>query len=125
MTCFPSGWEPELKLHAVNIFFNAQTFDHIKKDAKTNTMMQISGIGGTLGFFTGFSIISGIEVLYYLIKVTLIFMQKTKEKIKELERDEKPTTVALRKRIDQMFSVTWTDEIQLHYHCLESQMVFD
>ena len=82
-------------------------------------------IGGTLGLFTGFSIMSGFEDLYYLIKVTLIFKQKTKEKIKDLEREEKPATVALRKRIDQMFSVTWTDEIQLHYHCLESQMVFD
>ena len=68
MTWFPSGWKPELKLHAVNIFFNAPTFDHIKKDAKTNTMMQISVIGGTLGLFTCFSIMSGIEVLYYLIK---------------------------------------------------------
>ena len=101
-----AGWEPELKLQVVNIFFNTPTFDHIKKDAKTNTMMQISVIGGTLGLFTGFSIMSGIEVLYYLIKIALIFMQKTKETRKELEREEKPATVALRKRIDQRFSQT-------------------
>ena len=30
---------------------------------------QISLIGGTMGLFTGFSIISGIEVVYYAIKV--------------------------------------------------------
>ena len=103
---FTLGWEPELKLHVVNIYFNTPTFDHIKKDAKTNTMMQISVIGGTLGLFTGFSIMSGIEILYYLIKIVLIFMKKTKEKRKYLEREEKPATVALRKRIDQMFSAT-------------------
>ena len=106
INCFTSGWEPELKLHVVNIYFNTPTFDHIKKDAKTNTMMQISVIGGTLGLFTGFSIMSGIEILYYLIKISLSLMQKTKEKRKYLEREEKPATVALRKRIDQMFSVT-------------------
>ena len=93
-------------MYFVNIYFNTPTFDHITKDAKTNTMMQISVIGGTLGLFTGFSIMSGIEVLYYLIKIALIFMQKTKEKRKDLEREEKPATVALRKRIDQMFSQT-------------------
>ena len=30
---------------------------------------QISLIGGTMGLFTGFSIISGIEVIYFAIKV--------------------------------------------------------
>ena len=62
-------WQPQLKLHVVNIFFNSPTFDLITKDAKTTMMTQISVIGGTLGLFTGFSIMSGIEIIYFLIKI--------------------------------------------------------
>ena len=72
------GWQPELKLHVVNIYFNTPTFDLITKDAKTNTMTQISVIGGTLGLFTGFSIMSGIEIIYFLIKMFLGMMERSK-----------------------------------------------
>ena len=87
------GWVPEVKLQVVHIYFNSPTFDHITKvstltsltifhiypqDAKTTTMTQISVIGGTLGLFTGFSIMSGIEVVYFITKVALGRMDKTK-----------------------------------------------
>ena len=71
--------EPELKLHVVNIFFNTPTVDQITKDAKTNMMTQISVIGGTLGLFTGFSIMSGIEIVYFLIRIALGVLEKSKE----------------------------------------------
>ena len=57
------GWEPENNLHVVTIFINSPTFDLITKDAKTTFMDRLAVIGGTLGLFTGFSIISGIEVI--------------------------------------------------------------
>ena len=70
-----SGVEPELKLHVVNIFFNTPTVDEITKDAKTNIMTQISVIGGTLGLFTGFSIMSGFEILYFATKFCAGFIK--------------------------------------------------
>ena len=57
-----TGWEPENNLHVVTISINSPTFDLITKDAKTTFMDRLAIIGGTLGLFTGFSVISGIEV---------------------------------------------------------------
>ena len=77
--------EPELKLHIVNIFFNTPTFDQITKDAKTNMMTQISVIGGTLGLFTGFSIMSGFEILYFVVRIALGMLgipKKTRKDVK-------------------------------------------
>ena len=80
-----SGVEPELKLHVVNIFFNTPTVDEITKDAKTNIMTQISVIGGTLGLFTGFSIMSGFEILYFVVRIALGMLEKSKETRKDLK----------------------------------------
>ena len=80
-----SGVEPELKLHVVNIFFNTPTVDQITKDAKTNIMTQISVIGGTLGLFTGFSIMSGFEILYFVVRIALGMLEKPKETRKDLK----------------------------------------
>ena len=46
----------------MTIYINSPTFDLIEKDAKTAFIDKLSAIGGTLGLFTGFSLISGIEV---------------------------------------------------------------
>merc|ERR1711974_406484 len=73
------GVEPELKLHIVNIYFNTPTVDQITKDAKTNIMTQISVIGGTLGLFTGFSIMIGFEILYFVVRIALGMLEKPKE----------------------------------------------
>ena len=42
------------------------TFDKIERDKKIKTEVQLSLIGGTMGLLTGFSIISGIEIIYFL-----------------------------------------------------------
>ena len=42
------------------------TFDKIERDKKIKTEAQLSLIGGTMGLLTGFSIISGIEIIYFL-----------------------------------------------------------
>ena len=41
-------------------------------------MTQISMIGGTLGLFTGFSIMSGIEIVYFIVKIIVGRMENTK-----------------------------------------------
>ena len=64
---FILGWGPENYLHVVTIFINSPTFDLITKDAKTTFMDRLAVIGGTLGLFTGFSVISGVEVSNMLL----------------------------------------------------------
>ena len=54
----------------VKIYFQeTQTFDKITKDRAEKFVDQLSAIGGTLGLLTGFSIISGIEIVYFLIRI--------------------------------------------------------
>ena len=60
------GYNPELKY--VRIYFDTATFDTIKKDTSAKIVDILSAIGGTMGLLTGFSIISGVEILFYLVK---------------------------------------------------------
>ena len=56
------------QLHWIRIYFATPTFDLIIKDEKANLETKISVIGGTMGLFAGFSIISGIELLFFVLK---------------------------------------------------------
>ena len=74
----------------VHIYFDTSTFDQIERDVKvrffnktwlkrmhvaTNVQVTLESalglIGGTMGLLTGFSILSGIEIIYYVIKFFL------------------------------------------------------
>ena len=48
----------------VRIYFDTPTFDKITKDRAAKFTDMLSAIGGTMGLLTGFSIISGVEILY-------------------------------------------------------------
>merc|ERR1719273_3111014 len=63
------GIEQQSALHLVQIYFDTATFDDIEKDKKIKTEAQLSLIGGTMGLLTGFSIISGIEIIFFLIRL--------------------------------------------------------
>ncbi len=58
-------------LHLVTIYFDTPTFDTIEKDAKVTLESVVGSVGGTLGLFTGFSVLSAVEILYFLIKFLL------------------------------------------------------
>lgn len=59
------------------IFLKKQTFDRITKDKAEKFVDQLSAIGGTLGLLTGFSIISGVEIIYFAVKIVVkMFRQK-------------------------------------------------
>ena len=80
----------------MTIYINSPTFDLITKDAKTTFMDRLAVIGGTLGLFTGFSVISGIEVfneilvysseqlspqiIYFLLKIVLGSLESAKKR---------------------------------------------
>ena len=55
----------------VRIFFYATTFDRITKDRAAKFVDMLSAIGGTMGLLTGFSIISGVEIVYFGIRIIL------------------------------------------------------
>ena len=55
----------------VQIYFDTATYDEIDRDVKVTLEAQLGLIGGTMGLLTGFSILSGVEIVYYLINFFL------------------------------------------------------
>ena len=60
-------------LRYIKIYFDAPVFDRITKDTAAKFVDMLSAIGGTMGLLTGFSIISGVEILYFAAKIVLNF----------------------------------------------------
>jgi len=58
-------------LEAVYIYFDTATYDEIERDEKVTMEAQLGLIGGTMGLLTGFSILSGVEIIYYLFRLFL------------------------------------------------------
>ena len=61
----------KIRLRYVRIYFDTPTFDRITKDSAAKMTDMFSSIGGTMGLLTGFSIISGVEILYFAGKIIL------------------------------------------------------
>ena len=71
----------------VQIYFDTATFDEIERDEKVKFTAALSLIGGTMGLLTGFSIISGIEVVFFLVKLISTFLVNfVKQKMDNLKR---------------------------------------
>ena len=56
-------------LKLVQIYFDTATYDNIERDVKVTLEAQLGLIGGTMGLLTGFSILSGVEIVYFAIKL--------------------------------------------------------
>ena len=61
----------KLDLKYVRIYFDTTSFDRITKDRAAKFVDMLSAIGGTMGLLTGFSIISGLEMVYFGVKIVL------------------------------------------------------
>ena len=68
-------------LRFVRIYFNTPAFNKITKDRAAKFVDQLSAIGGTMGLLTGFSIISGVEILYFAVKIAFGYFKNLKKKI--------------------------------------------
>ena len=55
----------------MRIYFDTPTFDKIEKDRAAKFVDMLSAIGGTMGLLTGFSIISGVEIGYFAVKIAV------------------------------------------------------
>ena len=63
----------------VRIYFDTPTFDRITKDERAKFEDMLSTIGGTMGLLTGFSIISGVEIVYFFVKITIALFYRGKQ----------------------------------------------
>ena len=85
-----SGEElPESTLQLVQIYFDTATYDEVERDKKIKTEAQLSLIGGTMGLFSGFSIISGIEIIFFLGKFFYKSIVRCKEMIRNKDKNKK------------------------------------
>ena len=73
-------WKNNLR-YMRRIYFDTPTFNRITKDRAAKFVDMLSAIGGTMGLLTGFSIISGVEILYFAAKIGWNIIQKNKSKI--------------------------------------------
>ena len=67
---------PYQPLQVVRIYFNTATYDVFEVDVKVTLEGQLSVIGGTMGLFAGFSILSGVEIIYYCIRLCVSELNK-------------------------------------------------
>ena len=74
------GYEWKNQLRYVRIYFDTPTFDRITKDRAAKFVDMLSAIGGTMGLLTGFSIISGVEIIYFATKIGWNLLQKKMKK---------------------------------------------
>ena len=64
----------------MRIYFDTPTFDRITKDRAAKFVDMLSAIGGTMGLLTGFSIISGVEIIYFAVKIIINLVMQNKNK---------------------------------------------
>ena len=67
------GYHP---LQVVQIYFSTATYDKIENDVSVTLGDQVSAIGGTMGLFAGFSILSAVEVIYFVMKFLFAFLSR-------------------------------------------------
>ena len=53
----------------------------VTKDRSAKFVDQLSAIGGTMGLLTGFSIISGVEIVYFAFKIAFGYFNNFREKM--------------------------------------------
>ena len=70
----------EANLKYVRIYFDTPTFDRITKDRAAKFVDMLSAIGGTMGLLTEFSIISGVEIIYFAMKI-MVNISRTRKNI--------------------------------------------
>ena len=66
----------ESTLHLVQIYFDTATYDNIIRDVSVTLADQLGAIGGTMGLFAGFSFLSALEIIYYVVKYLISLVNR-------------------------------------------------
>ena len=69
-------WKNNLRF--VRIYFDTPTIERITMEKAAKFVDMLSAIGGTMGLLTGFSIVSGVEILYFAGKFVANLIKKLK-----------------------------------------------
>ena len=64
-------YELNSKLKYIKLYFDTPVYDEVTRDQAAKFVDVLSAIGGTMGLLTGFSIISGVEILYFVTKICI------------------------------------------------------
>ena len=75
---FPAGKRDYGKLDIFQIYLDSSTYDEIERDVKNSFEDQLGVLGGTMGLFTGFSILSGVEIIFFLVKLFFALLRSRK-----------------------------------------------
>ena len=82
--CFLSGYDWKDSYKLVGIYIDTPAFDHVTKDRSAKFVDMLSAVGGTFGLLTGFSVISGVEILFFIAKfLSSLSRKRTKTAPKE------------------------------------------
>ena len=73
----------KINLKYLRISFEANPFDKVTKDKSAKFTNILSVIGGTMGLLSGFSIISGVEILYFGMRLILDSLRGKQSKKKD------------------------------------------
>ena len=73
---FENTFQP---FQVVRISLTTATFDIIEKDIRVTIEDLLGSIGGTMGLCSGFSILSGVELLYFVTKYFMLLVKITFE----------------------------------------------
>ena len=65
-------------LQVVQIYFATSTYDRVERDERVTLEAQLGVIGGTMGLFAGFSLLSGVEIVFFVTKCFLAMIRKNK-----------------------------------------------
>ena len=65
----------------IGIYIDTPAFDEVTQDVAATFTDRLSTVGGTFGLLTGFSLISAVEILFFLAKFLMnLAGQKRKQK---------------------------------------------
>ena len=62
---FVDDWKD---LQLITIYFDTPGYEEITKDSAAKFADMLSVVGGTFGLLTGFSLVSGVEIFFFMAK---------------------------------------------------------
>ena len=110
----------DLRCHLTMLQYDLQ----ITRDAKMSTSDKISWIGGMMGLFTGFSVISGLEIIYWLWFKVLIHKRNSVEPEPQSDKSEED----LKQKVDNIQNELQDIKVKLqreHFGDKKSAIFFD
>ena len=73
-----SEQERDIDLQFIQINLEPPTYDKIEQDVKMTFSSVVMDVSGTMGGFVGFSILSGVEMVYFLLRFFFAAILKNK-----------------------------------------------